>query len=208
MSNATVRKIYNRYASFYDFLFGFIFKQGRAVCVEKVNKLAEEKAQILEIGIGTGLSLPLYRSDLSITGIDISEKMLQKAEKQRDKHQLNNRVILKVMDAEHLEFPANHFDFIVAMYVASVVPDVKAFLHELIRVAKPTAHIIFVNHFASKNSVVHFFEEKLAHINDWVGFKSDFSMDLILEDKHLILLDTCKVNLFGYWKLLHCKIEK
>lgn len=208
MSVATIRKVYDRYASFYDFIFGSIFNPGRSSCVDKINKIAEKKASILEIGIGTGLSLPLYRSDLNITGIDISEKMLQKAEEQKAKHQLHDRVVLKVMDAAQLEFPDRSFDFIVAMYVASVVSDINAFLNEIVRVAKPNAEVIFVNHFASENSIVHFFEEKFASVNELVGFKSDFSVDSILNDNRFKLVDSSKVNLFGYWRLVHCKIEK
>lgn len=208
MSVASTRKVYNVYASFYDFLFGSIFSPGRSLCTELVNKAATQNATVLEIGIGTGLSLPLYRTDLRITGIDISEKMLEKAEEQVVKNKLEERVQLKVMDAAHLEFPDNSFDFIVAMYVASVVPDVHAFLQELARVAKPTAQIIFVNHFASAHPVVRFFEKKFARVNKLVGFKSDFSVNSILDYKALKLLESRKTNLFGYWKLLHCKIQK
>ncbi|WP_115710718.1 phospholipid N-methyltransferase PmtA [Legionella sainthelensi] len=208
MSVASIRKVYNIYASFYDFVFGSIFSPGRSLCTSIINKVAKQNASILEIGIGTGLSLPLYRSDLRITGIDISEKMLEKAQEQVEKNQLENRVQLKVMDAAHLEFPDNSFDFIVAMYVASVVPDVNAFLQELTRVAKPTAEIIFVNHFASEHAVVRFFEKKFALVNKLVGFKSDFSVHSILDYKQLKLLNSQKINLFGYWKLLHCKIKK
>ncbi|QEY53097.1 phospholipid N-methyltransferase PmtA [Legionella longbeachae] len=208
MSVASIRKVYNIYASFYDFVFGSIFSPGRALCTSIINKIAKQNASILEIGIGTGLSLPLYRSDLWITGIDISEKMLEKAQEQVEKNQLEDRVQLKVMDAAHLEFPDNSFDFIVAMYVASVVPDVNAFLQELTRVAKPTAEIIFVNHFASEHAVVRFFEKKFAYVNNLVGFKSDFSVHSILDYKQLKLLNAQKINLFGYWKLLHCKIKK
>ncbi|HHF7375815.1 phospholipid N-methyltransferase PmtA [Legionella bozemanae] len=208
MSVASIRKVYNIYASFYNFLFGSIFNPGRSLCTEIVNKGAKQNATVLEIGIGTGLSLPLYRGDLQITGIDISEKMLEKAEEQVVKNKLEERVQLKVMDAAHLEFPDNSFDFIVAMYVASVVPDVHAFLQELTRVAKPTAQIIFVNHFASEQPVIRFFEKTFARINELVGFKSDFSVHSILDYKALKLLDSRKTNLFGYWKLLHCRIEK
>ncbi|KTC92323.1 phospholipid N-methyltransferase PmtA [Legionella cincinnatiensis] len=208
MSVASIRKVYNIYASFYDFLFGSIFSPGRSLCTNIINKVAKQNASILEIGIGTGLSLPLYRSDLRITGIDISEKMLEKAQEQVEKNQLEDRVQLKVMDAAHLEFPDNSFDFIVAMYVASVVPDVNAFLQELARVAKPTAEILFVNHFASEHPVVRFFEKKFARVNKLVGFKSDFSVHSILDYKQLKLVDSQKINLFGYWKLLHCKIKK
>lgn len=208
MSVASIRKVYNIYASFYDFLFGSIFGPGRSLCTSIINKAAKQNASILEIGIGTGLSLPLYRPDLQITGIDISEKMLEKAQEQVEKNQLEDRVELKVMDAAHLEFPENRFDFIVAMYVASVVPDVNAFLQELTRVAKPTAEIIFVNHFASEQPVVHFLEKKFAAVYKLVGFKSDFSVQSILDYKQLKLLNSQKINLFGYWKLLHCNNKK
>jgi phosphatidylethanolamine/phosphatidyl-N-methylethanolamine N-methyltransferase len=125
MSIGSVRKVYNNYAFFYDALFGSIFNPGRSLCTDLINKAAKPQSSVLEIGIGTGLSLPLYRSDLQITGVDISEKMLEKAQEQVEKKQLGNRVQLKIMDAAQLEFPDNHFDFIVAMYVASVVPDVR-----------------------------------------------------------------------------------
>lgn len=208
MSVASLRKVYNIYASFYDFLFGCIFSPGRSLCTNIINKAAKQNAHILEIGIGTGLSLSLYRFDLRITGIDISEKMLEKAQERVRKNKLGNRVMLKVMDAAHLEFPDNHFDFIVAMYVASVVPDIHAFLNELTRVAKPEAEIVFVNHFASEQPVMRFFEKKFAGIADSVGFKSDFSVSSILDYKQLKLLNSRNTNLFGYWKLLHCKIQK
>jgi phosphatidylethanolamine/phosphatidyl-N-methylethanolamine N-methyltransferase len=208
MSIGSVRKVYNNYAFFYDALFGSIFNPGRSLCTDLINKAAKPRASVLEIGIGTGLSLPLYRSDLQITGVDISEKMLEKAQEQVVKNQLGNRVELKIMDAAHLEFPDNHFDFIVAMYVASVVPDVNAFLEEITRVARPNAEIILVNHFASEHPLIRFFENKLSHIYDVVGFKSNFSIHSILDYKHLKLLASHKINLFGYWKLLHCHTLK
>jgi phosphatidylethanolamine/phosphatidyl-N-methylethanolamine N-methyltransferase len=208
MSVASVRKVYNIYASFYDFLFGSIFSQGRVSCADIINDAAPKNAHILEIGIGTGLSLPLYRNDIHITGIDISEKMLQKASELATKNELNHRVQLKVMDAADLKFEDNSFDFIVAMYVASVVPDVTLFLEEITRVAKPNAKIIFVNHFSSQNPVINFFEKKIAYLNKLVGFKSDFSINTILDYSKLKLLSSHKTNLFGYWKLLNCQIQK
>lgn len=208
MSVSSVRKIYNLYASFYDFVFGSIFSPGRSLCTNTINKAAKPHAHVLEIGIGTGLSLPLYRSDLRVTGIDISEKMLEKAKKQVEKNHLADRVTLNVMDAAHLEFSDNHFDFIVAMYVASVVPDIDAFIRELTRVAKPDAEIIFVNHFASEHPVMHFIEKKFARVNKLVGFNSDFSVRSILDYKQLKLLKSRRTNLFGYWTLLHCQILK
>lgn len=208
MSVASIRKVYNVYASFYDFLFGSIFNPGRLSCVDIINDIAPKNAKILEIGIGTGLSLPLYRKDLNITGIDISDKMLEKAKELATEKNLNDRVELKVMDAADLEFEENSFDYIVAMYVASVVPDVNLFLEELTRVAKPDAKIIFVNHFSSENPIINFFERKLSYLNKLIGFKSDFSINSLLSYKQLKLINSHKTNLFGYWKLLHCQIQK
>ena len=208
MSVASVRKVYNIYASFYDFLFGSIFNPGRLSCVDIINNSAPQNAKILEIGIGTGLSLPLYRNDLHINGIDISDKMLEKAKELATEKNLNDRVTLKVMDAADLEFEENSFDFIVAMYVASVVPDVNLFLKELTRVAKPDAKIIFVNHFSSESKVVNFFERQLTYLKGIVGFKSDFSIHTLLNYKKLKLIKSQNINLFGYWKLLQCQIQK
>lgn len=205
MSLSSVRKVYNAYAWFYDFAFGKIFHQGRHLTTQIINKNACPNANILELGVGTGLSLPLYRSDLNITGIDISEKMLNKAQKRVERNHLTQNITLKVMDAAHLVFPDNSFDFVVAMYVASVVPDVSAFLEEISRVCKPTSHILFVNHFASENPRIRYLESKFARVQNIVGFNSDFDITNILDYKKLQLVDSYNTNLFGYWKLLHCK---
>lgn len=207
MSLASVRKVYDAYAWFYDVVFGHIFHQGRHSSTNIINKGAAQNANVLELGIGTGLSLPMYRADLNITGIDISEKMLKKAEERVVKKDLKTNISLKVMDAAHLDFPDNSFDFVTAMYVASVVPDVNAFLKEISRVCKPTGEIVFVNHFASEKPAMRFLEKKLAGIHDIIGFKSDFSINNILDYEQFNLLDSHKINLFGYWKVLHCKMR-
>lgn len=206
MSLSSVRKIYNAYAWFYDFAFGRIFHQGRHFSTDIINKNAINNAQILELGVGTGLSLPLYRSDLNVTGIDISEKMLKKAEERIINDKIKTNISLKVMDAANLDFPDNSFDFIVAMYVASVVPDINAFLMEIARVCKPSGEIIFVNHFASEKPALRFLEKKFARVNNLVGFNSDFSINSILDYDQFNLLNSQNINLFGYWKVLHCNM--
>ncbi len=207
MSLSSVRKVYDAYAWFYDFAFGRVFNQGRHLSVDIVNKNAVKNAHVLELGVGTGLSLPLYRSDLNITGVDISEKMLNKAEERLVAGNINTKVSLKIMDAASLEFPDNSFDFIVAMYVASVVPDVNAFLKEIARVCKPSGEIVFVNHFASEKPAIRFLEKKFARIHHLIGFNSDFSIDHILDYDQFNLLHSHKVNLFKYWTVLHCKMQ-
>lgn len=204
MGTLSVQKVYDSYAGFYNFLFGRIFKPGRESCVETVNQNAPQHGQVLEVGIGTGLSLPLYRSDLQISGIDISEKMLNKA-KERIAKTPESRVSLQVMDAGDLKFPDNHFDSIVAMYVVSVVPDIHKFLSEITRVCKQNGDIVLVNHFVSNNKILRTLETWLSAAHSVIGFKSDFSIDQILHYPHFKLIHSSKTNLFGYWKMLHFK---
>lgn len=205
MGTLSVQKVYDSYAFFYNFLFGRIFKPGREGCVEVVNQNAAYNAKVLEVGVGTGLSLPLYRSDLNITGVDISEKMLNKAKERIAANNLQNRISLQVMDAADLQFPDESFDFIVAMYVVSVVPDINKFLHEINRVAKKNADIVIVNHFVSENKLIRTIERSMSGAHSFIGFKSDFSIDKILQYSNFKLSTAQKTNLFGYWKMLHLK---
>jgi len=206
MSFLTIEKVYNAYALFYDQLFGKIFHPGRHRGADIINKNAPNGANVLELGVGTGLSLPLYRPDLNVYGIDISEKMLKKAEKRVHSEKIKANISLKLMDAEHLEFEDNFFDSVVALYVASVVSDIDKFLSEICRVCRPDGEVIFVNHFASENRALNAIEKKIGRIHSVVGFKSDFSIDSILNYENLQVLSCYNTNLFGYWKVLHCKL--
>ncbi len=205
MGTSSVQKIYDSYAFFYNFLFGRIFKPGREICVDIVNQSASYNAKILEVGVGTGLSLPLYRPDLQISGVDISEKMLKKAQERIALSGLKKSISLQVMDAADLKFPDENFDFVVAMYVVSVVPDINKFLEEITRVCKKNGDIVLVNHFISDNKILRTIERGLSGAHSVIGFKSDFSIDQILQYPHFKLLNCSKTNLFGYWKMLHLK---
>jgi len=202
-----IEKVYNNYASYYDKVFGKIFSPGRNDSVDIINKHAKNGAKILEVGVGTGLSLPLYREDLNVTGIDISQEMLKKAELLSKSGKVKANIDLKVMDAENLAFEDNSFDFVAALYVASVVSDIDKFISEISRVCRTDAHIIFVNHFSSSNKAIQLIENKIAKFQSVVGFKSDFAINNITENKSLELIDCYKTNLFGYWKILHCKLS-
>ena len=204
-SLTSVRKVYDSYAWFYDFAFGRLFHPGRHYGTRFVNEHAKPQDNILELGVGTGLSLPLYRQDLNITGIDISGKMLEKAQNRIKEENLQTNITLKMMDAANLEFADNSFDFVVAMYVASVVPDVDAFLQEVARVCKPNGEILFINHFSSEHPVMNYLENKFARVEKFVGFNSSFSIRHIEQHKQFEIIESQKTNLFGYWKVLRCR---
>jgi phosphatidylethanolamine/phosphatidyl-N-methylethanolamine N-methyltransferase len=206
-----VEQIYDFAAGFYDYLFGRAFQHGRERSTERVNARAEEGAKILEVGLGTGLSLPLYRPDLRITGVDISEKMLERARRRVESKALNDgmrnatrgEIRIMNMDATDLQFEDNSFDFVVAMYVASVVPDPAAFLSEISRVCKVRGEVIVVNHFASSNRWVRGFERLAAGLESVIGFKSDFPLEEVMNFSDFQLIRAERVNAFRYWHLLH-----
>jgi phosphatidylethanolamine/phosphatidyl-N-methylethanolamine N-methyltransferase len=202
----TVEKVYNAYALFYNQIFGRVFHPGRNASVDIINSKAMTGASILELGIGTGLSLPLYRADLQVTGIDIAENMLKKAQKLAKTPKVQARVNLQLMDAEKLAFPAQSFDYVLGLYVASVVSNIHEFLAEICRVCRPHGEVILVNHFSSKNRVLKQLERNIGRMQAIVGFKSDFSMEPILQCQRLKILECRNTNIFGYWKILRCQL--
>src|SRR6266545_2875464 len=109
---------------------------------------------VLEVGVGTGLSLPLYPPSVKVTGIDVSPEMLERARALKERKGLNNVVALNYMDAEKMTFADSSFDKVVAMYVASVVPNAARLVQEMRRVCKPGGELWIVNHFRHANPVI------------------------------------------------------
>jgi phosphatidylethanolamine/phosphatidyl-N-methylethanolamine N-methyltransferase len=202
----TVRT-YRLFSGSYDFVFGPVFHPGRKEAVRIVNDRPGQR--ILEVGVGTGLSLPFFRADSHLTGVDISEEMLAKARRRVENERLAHVDGLHVMDAEHLDFEDNSFDAVLALYVASVVPSPARFAAEMRRVCIPGGTIVLVNHFTSDNWALRFMEEKwLAHLARHIGFHADFPLETFLRDSKLAVREIRPSNLFGYWRLLRCINEK
>lgn len=200
MDLVSVRNVYRFYAPIYDIIFGSIVSEGRREAVARMEQMPSDR--ILEIGVGTGLSLRYYRSDVEVTGIDICPEMLQKAEKRVARLNGGGRRELLQMDAENLAFADNSFDASVAMYVASVVPDPRALMNEMFRVTKPGKPILVVSHFASDKPVLRHIEDRFAPFSRRLGFHPDFSLDWFLESIERQPKSITSVNIGGYWKLL------
>jgi phosphatidylethanolamine/phosphatidyl-N-methylethanolamine N-methyltransferase len=199
-------RTYRLFSGSYDFVFGPVFHPGRKEAVRLANERPAQR--ILEVGVGTGLSLPYFRRDSRITGIDISEEMLAKARRRVERQSLSHVDGLHVMDAEHLEFEDNSFDAVLALYVASVVPSPARFAAEMRRVCIPGGTIVLVNHFTSENWGLRWVEKRLAHLARHIGFHADFPLDGFLRDSKLRVREIRPSNLFGYWRLLRCVNEK
>lgn len=200
-----IQSSYRRYARSYDFYFGALFQPGRKAVLDKLNCRAGDR--ILEVGVGTGLSLPLYPPNVHVTGIDLSSHMLEHARVRQQRDGLKN-VELWEMDAEDMRFADDSFDKVVAMYVASVVPHPERLVAEMHRVCKPGGEIFIVNHFHSSHPVVRRFEKLFAPLSRLLGFRPDFCLQSFVAQTGLEVIDKSRVNLFGYWTLLRARNGK
>ncbi len=200
MELARVKSAYRRYAPIYNFIFGRIVNEGRRRAIDVLPQRPGD--HILEVGVGTGISLGFYDRQVDVTGIDVSPEMLERARKKYPKTRFPNIRELVEMDAQDLKFPDNTFDGVVAMYVASVVPDPKEMMREMFRVSKPGAPILVVNHFASSRKALRMVEDRFAPLSNRLGFRPDFSMEKFLETIDASPESISSVNIGGYWKLV------
>jgi phosphatidylethanolamine/phosphatidyl-N-methylethanolamine N-methyltransferase len=196
-SQDSVIKIYDRWGNIYDFFFKRVFREGRNVGARMLDLKPGET--LLEVGVGTGLSLPLYPRNNKITGIDISPKMLDKAGEKVAEHRLTN-INLKVMDAQVMKFPDNSFDCVTACYVVSAAPDPLKVVSEVCRVCKPGGRIVFINHFKSRNPLLAFFETLINGVCKKFGWETTVDLDALLEANNLSPRAHEKVNMFDYWQ--------
>lgn len=205
MHEHAVRKAYARWAPIYDLSFGMIADAGRVNAVEAINK---RRGSVLEVGVGTGISLPRYRSHLDVTGIDLSPEMLSKARKRVGKHRLQNIKHIVEMDAQELEFEDASFDTVVAMYVLTVVPDPSKVMAELERVCKPGGQILIINHFSQEHGVRGLVEKAMAPFAERLGWRPEFGIENVMTQDNLRLVEERPMKPFGLFTMLRFTKEE
>lgn len=182
MEIEAVQTSYARWAPVYDRTFGAITNVGRRRAVRYINGL---HGTVLEVGVGTGLSLPHYKSDLQVTGIDFSTDMLAKAQAKVQQLNLQNVAELRQMDARVLDFSDASFDTVAAMHVLSVVPEPEKVMAEIARVLKPGGRVVITNHFVRERGFLAFLERISAPFANVLGWHSDFELETILQESSL-----------------------
>ena len=201
MDYETINRAYAVLSPVYDFLFDKIFYPGRVAAVDLLE--IQPGNRVLEVGVGTGLNLPLYSRDCNVTGIDISKEMLRKAEERVLTLGMVNTKLM-VMDGSKLAFPDDSFDRVIATYVISAVPDPVKTLLEMRRVCKPSGHLVILNHFKSENPVIGMFEKLLAPVCTKIGFNTELKLMPLLERVALSPDQMHRVNLMNGWRLVRC----
>ncbi|NRB19878.1 MAG: methyltransferase domain-containing protein [Rhodobacteraceae bacterium] len=182
-----VKTSYARWAPVYDKTFGAITNVGRRRSVAYVNQRSGGK--VLEVGVGTGMALPFYDARMSVTGIDFSDDMLEKARIKVRKKELTHVKSLQQMDARNLDFPDNHFDTVAAMHIVSVVPEPERVVSEMARVCKPGGHIVITNHFARDKGILAAIERLSAPFSSLLGWHSDFDVSTVLGEPCLSVVE-------------------
>ena len=199
MDEAAVRSAYRRWAPVYDTTFGVVAAEGRKHAVEIINT---RSGRVLEVGVGTGLSLPAYNRSLEIVGIDLSPEMLHKARERVATERLANVTGLHEMDAGDLKFPDAAFDTVVAMYVMTVVPEPEKVMRELARVCRPGGEVLIVNHFSTEEGMRGWVERRMAPFADKLGWRPVFDVERVMVCGDLELIERRGLRPLGLFTMM------
>ena len=194
-----VEKVYQNIAGLYDYTYGPTLHPGR---LEAIKKMAIRPGKhVLEVGVGTGINLALYPRHCRVTGIDLSSKMLAKAQGRIDSKGLEHCELAE-MDATKMSFADNSFDVVYAPYVISVVPDPVKVAREMYRVCRPGGRVIILNHFKSANALMGRFETAISPMTVHIGFTADLDLQEFLKQAELTPFSIEKVNVPKMWTLV------
>jgi len=199
VENAFVEAVYDKVSIVYDLTYGPTLHPGRLRAIERMGIKAGDR--VLEVGVGTGINLALYPREATVTGIDYTAAMLEKA-RERAARKNAAPVRLLQMDAADLKFADESFDIVYAPYLISVVPDPVKVAQEMYRVCRPGGRIIILNHFLSPNRILSRIERLISPATVHIGFKADLDLPAFLAQAELKPVSIEKVNWPRIWSLV------
>ena len=200
-----MRKAYGRWAPVYDMVYDKLTEPAGRAAVAAVEACGP---RILEVGVGTGLSLGYYAARSEVHGIDLSADMLARAGRKVASRGLAHVKSLAVMDACRLGFPDRAFDAVTAQFLITLVPDPEGALDEMERVLRPGGEIVLVNHFGQDNGPLARMEKAVAPLCAAIGWSSDFKASRIsawARGRALTVLPLQPVFPSGFFKILRLR---
>src|SRR3954471_7203089 len=200
-----IERVYTNYAGVYDRVFGKVFQASREAVVRNLKINPGER--VLEVGVGTGLCLPMYPAHCDVTAIDLSEAMLKKAADRVTEEKLTN-VKLHHMDAGEMTFADDSFDVVIAAYVVTAVPDYRKLMGEMIRVVRPGGRLVLLNHFTQESRIVSAVEKAISPFCIRFGFRTDLSVDQVINGWPLRKERDERVKPLGMWHVVECVNDK
>jgi len=201
----SIKKIYAGYSNVYDVIFKSFFYPRIKHAIHSMGIMHGDR--ILDVGVGTGLSLPLFPRHCKVVGIDLSSAMLKKARQKIKKLNLDHIELLE-MDAMNLNFPDNAFDKVLISHVVSVVPDPYRVMSEVKRVCKKGGRIVIINHFKSKNKVMAGMEKIFNPVSKRIGWISDLCLDEFIENANLKVDRKYKLKKIDLWHVIFATNNK
>ncbi|MCZ6661079.1 MAG: methyltransferase domain-containing protein [bacterium] len=206
MNVEKIKKTYSAWSNIYDYVFKWFFGPRQKHVVEAMNIRPGQR--VLDVGVGTGLTLPIYPKDCEVVGIDLSGNMLAKARRKVEELALTHVNLLE-MDAQQLSFADNSFDHVLATFVISVVPDPVRTISEMKRVLKPEGNLVIVNHFQNeKNKVVGTLERWAAPACRFLGWRSDIKLSDLAETADLAIDNCYQINKIDLWHVVFATNNK
>ncbi len=200
MQSHYVRRVYDFYSDFYDFVFAPFFLAPLKKAMKHLK--FPPGARLLDIGVGTGATLGYVPEDAWVVAIDLSEDMLKRAKKKFPKDRFC------VMDALNLGFQDDSFHIAVAAFVLTVVPDPQRMLDEMERVVKPGGQILIINHFMSRYTPIAIAERALDPVCRKIGWRMDVPLEIVTSRKSLQIEYVVQKKPWIFWKGVVAKVKK
>jgi phosphatidylethanolamine/phosphatidyl-N-methylethanolamine N-methyltransferase len=195
-------RLYSDLSGVYDHVFDRVFTRRIHSVVSRLG--IPPGARVLEVGVGTGLSLDAYPSHCQVTGIDLSREMLDRAERKRDPLR-HAHVELRQMDAMEMSFAADHFDFVTAFHVVTVVPDPSRLVEEMTRVCKPEGQVVIINHFASPRRAIRGVVNLVDPVTRRLGWSTRLSLDEVMNGSALNLESRYKTSPWSLFTVVEAR---
>lgn len=205
MEREKVKKIYDAYSNVYDVLFKRIFFPRIKHAITSMDIMPGDR--ILDVGVGTGLSLSVFPRHCHVVGIDLSPEMLKMAKKKIVKDRLDNIRVVG-MDATRIAFEDDSFDKVFLSHVVSVVPDPYAVMSEVKRVCVPGGQVVIVNHFKSRNKLIETVEKVVSPVCERLGWRSDLCLNEFIANSGLRINRKYMLKRLDFWHIVFATNEK